>query len=47
MMDFEAIDLLVRELEREGMNTMPVFFQTTPSSITGSLGINKVIKQYL
>ncbi|WP_321428718.1 cobaltochelatase subunit CobN [uncultured Methanolobus sp.] len=46
MKDLEPIDLMIRELEKEGMNTMPVFFQTTPNRITGALGISKVIKQF-
>lgn len=46
MKDLEAIDALVYELEGRGMNTIPVFFQTSPNSITGSLGISKVIDEY-
>ncbi|MGB3907517.1 MAG: cobaltochelatase subunit CobN [Methanomethylovorans sp.] len=46
MRDLQAINALIRELEGQGMNTMPVFFQTAPNSVTGSLGISKVIEQY-
>lgn len=41
------IDALIREIECMGANVLPVFFIASPSSVTGSIGICKVVEQYL
>ena len=45
--DLKPIDALVRALERIGANALPVFFSSTPNEITGSIGVRKVVEQYL
>ena len=44
--DLKAIDALIRSLEKEGMNVLPVFCQSAPNPVTGSQGIRKVVEQY-
>jgi len=42
----EPYDLLIREIEKLGANTVPVFHLPTPSEITGSIGAIKVVEEY-
>jgi len=42
----EHYDLLIKEIERQGANTIPVFHLPTPSVITGSIGAIKIAEQY-
>ena len=41
-----AIDTLIRKLEGMDVNTIPVFFQSSPDEITGSIGVEAVIEKY-
>ncbi|MCL2032011.1 MAG: cobaltochelatase subunit CobN [Methanomassiliicoccaceae archaeon] len=42
----EPYDLLIREIEKLGANTIPVFHIPTPSEITGSIGSIKIAEEY-
>ena len=44
--NLEAHDLMIREIERRGANTIPVFCTLTPSDITGSIGGAAVANRY-
>jgi cobaltochelatase CobN len=44
--DLEGIDALIRKLEELGNNTIPVFFSSAPSDITGSIGVRGTIEKY-
>ncbi|WP_406657140.1 cobaltochelatase subunit CobN [Methanolobus sp. ZRKC2] len=44
--DLKAVDALIRSLEIEGMSVLPVFCQSAPNTVTGSLGVRKVVEQY-
>ncbi len=45
--DLGPIDALIRALDEIGANVLPVFFTSTPSEITGSIGIRKVVEEFL
>ena len=45
-MNIDNIDALIRAIEGRGANTIPVFCITSPSEITGSIGIIETINTY-
>ena len=42
-----AIDSIVEDLRKRDVNLVPVFFESSPNPITGSLGVRKTIEKYL
>lgn len=42
-----GVDGLIRALERQGMNVIPLFFMSSPDAVTGALGTKKTIERYL
>ncbi|MDR1690358.1 MAG: cobaltochelatase subunit CobN [Candidatus Methanoplasma sp.] len=42
----EPYNILIREVEKLGANTIPVFYIPAPSDITGSTGAIKLVEQY-
>lgn len=42
-----SIDDTINNLKKKGVNVIPVFFESTPSDITGSLGVRKTLEKYL
>ncbi|MDW5562044.1 MAG: cobaltochelatase subunit CobN [Methanomassiliicoccus sp.] len=44
--NLEAINEIIWTLEKKGANVIPVFFVTSPSSTTGSIGIRSVFEKY-
>ena len=46
--NLEGIDELVRTIEKNGSNTIPVFFASSaPNNITGAIGIRAICEQFL
>lgn len=41
-----TVDALIRHLESKGANALPLFFTSSPSPISGSLGINDAVRKY-
>ena len=41
------IDALINELRSRGASVIPIFLNSNPNEITGSIGINEVIRRYL
>lgn len=41
------IDDVIKNLKGKGANVIPVFFESSPNDITGSIGIRKTIEKYL
>ncbi len=44
--DTAAIDALIDCLESKGANTVPVFFVSSPSELSGSIGLRAVVERY-
>jgi cobaltochelatase CobN len=42
-----AIEDVISELEMKGVNVIPVFFESSPNRITGSIGIRRTVEKYL
>lgn len=43
----DAVKALIYKLEEMGVNTIPVFFNSSPDTITGAIGSEKTIRKYL
>ncbi|MDR1690355.1 MAG: cobaltochelatase subunit CobN, partial [Candidatus Methanoplasma sp.] len=42
-----AVDDLIEDLRRRDVNVVPIFFESAPNPITGSIGIRKTIEKYM
>lgn len=45
--NLKAVDALIREIEGKGLSALTVFFGTVPNSITGAMGVRRVVEEYL
>ncbi|MDD1725014.1 MAG: cobaltochelatase subunit CobN, partial [Methanospirillum sp.] len=45
--NFRVIDALIEAVEKKGMNALGVFFNTSYDPVIGSLGIKKIVEEYL
>lgn len=45
--NLDGVDGLIRALEGQGMDVIPVFFMASPDAVTGALGTRETIEKYL
>lgn len=41
-----VVDRMIRELERQGMNVIPVFYLASPDHLSGALGARRTVEKY-
>ena len=45
--NLRAVDALIDAIEKRGLNVLTIFLITSPDDITGSLGISRIVYEYL